>query len=128
MAEANIAPEPALEIILDSARDSHRQAALRLLSSGHEFDGLFCLSDAIAMAAINALNEHGVAVPGDVAVVGYDDISLARYYTPSITTVYQDRELGGRWLVEKLLKMIDGDLVESAYLPTDIVLRNSSLR
>lgn len=128
LAEANIAPEPALEIILDSARDSHRQAALRLLASGHEFDGLFCLSDAIAMAAINALNEHGVAVPGDVPVVGYDDISLARYYTPSITSVHQDRELGGRWLVEKLLKIIDGDVVESEFLPTDMVPRNSSLR
>ncbi len=128
LAEAGIAPEPALEVMLDSARDSHRQAVLRLLASGYTFDGLFCLSDAIAMAAINALNEHGMTVPGDVAVVGYDDISLARYYTPSITTVYQDRELGGRWLVDKLLRLIDGERVESSMLPTEIILRNSSQR
>lgn len=125
---ANIAPQPALEMGVGNTRDAHRQATLKLLASGHPFDGLFCLSDAMAMAAISALNEQGVAVPHKVAVVGYDDISLARYYTPSITTVYQDRELGGRWLVEKLLKIIDGDNVESALLPTELVPRNTSLR
>lgn len=123
-----ITPEPMLAVGVDGGRDGHRQAALRLLASGCEFDGLFCLSDAIAMAAINALNEYGIAVPGDVAVVGYDDISLARYYTPAITTIHQDRELGGRWLVDKLLRMLDGESVDSVLLPTGIISRHSSLR
>ncbi|HEY0891577.1 MAG TPA: substrate-binding domain-containing protein, partial [Cellvibrio sp.] len=60
------------------------------------------------------------------AVVGYDDISLARFYTPSITTIRQDREQGGRLMVEKLLAMIDGERVDSGFLPTDILVRNST--
>lgn len=123
---SGLSPNPALEIALASGRDSHREAALRLIASGQTFDGLFCLSDAIAMAAINSLTEQGLRVPTEVAVVGYDDISLARYYTPSITTICQDRELGGRLMVEKLLAMIDGERVEPGLLPTDILIRNSS--
>lgn len=125
---ASISPEPLLAVSVSGERDSHRQAAMRLLTSGEPFDGLFCLSDAIAMAAINALNERGVSVPGRVAVVGYDDISLARYYTPAITSIYQDRELGGRWLVDKLLRMLDGEAVESSLLPTTLIERRSSQR
>jgi DNA-binding LacI/PurR family transcriptional regulator len=122
-----LAPNPVLEVALGVGRDSHREAAQRLIASGHKFDGLFCLSDAIAMAAINSLTEHGLRVPTDVAVVGYDDISLARFYTPSITTIRQDREQGGRLMVEKLLAMIDGERVDSGFLPTDIIVRNSTL-
>ncbi len=119
-------PNPALEVALGVGRDSHREAAQRLIASGQKFDGLFCLSDAIAMAAINSLTEHSLRVPTDVAVVGYDDISLARFYTPSITTICQDRELGGRVMVEKLIAMIDGERVDSGLLPTDILVRYST--
>lgn len=124
--KAHISPCAELEIALGSSRDNHHKAVLRLLSSGSGFDGLFCFSDAIAMAAISTLNEHGVAVPDDVAVIGYDDISLARYYTPSISSIHQDREIGGRLLVEKLLEMLDGQQVESSLLTTNLVPRNSS--
>ncbi len=128
LAEAGLEIDPALLIVTDGQRDAGYQATLRLLSSGVPFDAIFALSDAIAMKAINALDAHGLSVPENVAVVGYDDISLTRYYTPSITTVHQDRELGGRLLVEKLLNIIDGQAATSSVLPTNLVVRNSSIR
>ncbi len=124
--DAGIERNPALEISIGSQKNEGYDATLLLLTRGVKFDGIFLLSDALAMASINALDEHGIAVPKDVAIVGYDDISLARYYTPSITSVHQDREIGGRLLVEKLLQLIDGQEVESFTMPTNLVVRKSS--
>lgn len=126
--QAGIAPLPSLEIEVDSSAARYHTSVLGLLSSGINFDGLFCLSDAIAMAAINALNSQGISVPGTIAVVGYDDISLSRYYTPSISSIHQDREIGGRLLVEKLLQLIDGQAASSSLLPTNLVARHSSVQ
>lgn len=123
---AGFEANPKLEIAIGAQKDDGYQAVLKLLSRGVKFDGVFCISDALAMAAISALDEHGFAIPEDVAVVGYDDISLTRYYTPSITSIHQDREIGGRLLVEKLLQIIDHQDVESFILPTNLVVRNSS--
>jgi DNA-binding LacI/PurR family transcriptional regulator len=126
LAKAGFAIDPALMIVTEGQKDAGYQAALRLLASGVKFDAIFALSDAIAMKAINALDAHGFSVPADIAVVGYDDISLTRYYTPSITTIHQDREIGGRLLVEKLLQILDGQPAVSTILPTNLVVRNST--
>lgn len=124
--KAGLKRNAVLEIPVAAKKDEGYSETLKLLSSGVEFDGIFTLSDAIAMTAISVLDEHGFAVPSDVAVVGYDDISLARYYTPSLSSIHQDREIGGRLLVEKLLQIIDGQEAPSFILPTNIVIRNSS--
>ncbi|HOY23741.1 MAG TPA: LacI family DNA-binding transcriptional regulator [Cellvibrio sp.] len=126
LVNAGLAIDPRLLIVTEGQKDAGYQATLRLLASGVEFDAIFALSDAIAMKAINALDTYGLSVPADIAVVGYDDISLTRYYTPSITSVHQDREIGGRLLVEKLLQILDGHQVSSVILPTNLVVRNST--
>lgn len=102
------------------------QATVALLARGIGFDALFSVSDAFAMGAICALNEHGISVPDDVAVVGYDDLLLASYYMPSLSTIHQDREIGGRIMVERLIHIIEGQDVESFMLPTNLVVRDSS--
>jgi DNA-binding LacI/PurR family transcriptional regulator len=126
LAEAGLAIDSGLMMVTEGQKDAGYQATLRLLSSGVTFDAIFALSDAIAMKAIYALDANGLSVPTDIAVVGYDDISLTRYYTPSITSIHQDREIGGRLLVEKLLQIIDGKTVSSVILPTNLVIRNST--
>lgn len=60
------------------------------LLAGERPDGLAASNDWIALAALAALQRRGVAVPGEIAVVGYDDIEQARYSTPALTTVAQD--------------------------------------
>jgi len=100
---------------------------LALIDANPTLDAVFASSDLLAMAAIGALRERGRRIPADVAVVGYDDVELAAYFNPPITTVRQPiHEAGGR-LVETLLSLIKGQsLPVSAPLETQLIVRESS--
>lgn len=111
----------------DNTFDAGFDAARRLLRSGVEFDGLFAFSDLYAIEAIKAFREADIKVPGDIGVVGYDDLEIASYYHPSLTSIRQDRQEGGRLLVESLLGRIAGEPIEAKLLPTPIVIRESSI-
>nr|WP_196791216.1 LacI family DNA-binding transcriptional regulator [Motilibacter aurantiacus] len=90
-AAAGLAPDPSLEVPVDSLhRAAGAAAAARLLDEGVQADGLFCFTDELALGAMHALLARGVRVPADVAVVGFDDIEDGRYATPSLTTVSPD--------------------------------------
>jgi LacI family transcriptional regulator len=60
----------------------------RLLESDYRFTALFCANDEMAVGAMSRLNEHGLRVPADVAVLGYDDSPAAEYSTPRLTSVH----------------------------------------
>lgn len=89
-------------------------------------DGIVAASDVIAMSALRALASHGRRVPQDVGVVGYDDIQLASYVTPSLTTVRQDVSTGARTLVDLLFRRIDGEDVRSVVMAPELILRDSA--
>jgi LacI family transcriptional regulator len=75
--------------------ESGVDAAARLLERGVEFSALFAQSDLIALGAIRRLREAGLRVPEDVSVVGYDDLPVADYVEPPLTTIHQPmREVG----------------------------------
>jgi len=68
-----------------------------LLERTRDFSAIFCFNDIAAIGAIRALKDVGLSVPGDVSVVGFDDIQSAAYSTPSLTTVRQPLfEMGQR--------------------------------
>jgi LacI family transcriptional regulator len=68
-----------------------------LLERSRDFTAVFCFNDIAAIGAIRALKDSGLSVPGDVSVVGFDDILSAAYSTPSLTTVRQPLlEMGKR--------------------------------
>jgi len=68
-----------------------------LLERTRDFSAVFCFNDIAAIGAIRALKDAGLSVPGDVSVVGFDDIQSAAYTTPSLTTVRQPLfEMGKR--------------------------------
>jgi len=92
------------------------------------FDAIFAASDLLALETISALREQGVGVPEDVAVVGYDDIMVARYYHPSLTTIRQPVANGGSALVDALLLLVEGKRPKSRMLPTELIVRESSVR
>jgi DNA-binding LacI/PurR family transcriptional regulator len=92
------------------------------------FDAIFAASDLLAMESISALREQGLNVPDDVAVVGYDDIMVARYYHPSLTTIRQPVVNGGNALVDALLQLVEGKRPKSRMLPTELIVRESSVR
>jgi LacI family transcriptional regulator len=77
-----------------------------LLERTRDFTAIFCLNDIAAIGAIRALKDAGLAVPGDVSVVGFDDILSAAYCTPSLTTVRQPLTEMGKRGAQVLLERI----------------------
>lgn len=100
-------------------------AAMALLDAGITFDAVFTASDLIAIGAIRALKKRGVLVPEQVAVVGYDDIPVASFANPALTTVKQDTKYAGEILVESILKLIRGEEVSQRLIQTSLVIRGS---
>lgn len=103
-----------------------REALSQFLDSKKEFDAALCSSDVMALSVIATLNEFGKRVPNDVAVVGYDDIGLAQYGNPSLTTIRQSIRQAGRVLVESLLTIINGEKIADTTLSSELVVRQSS--
>ena len=75
---------------------------------------------------MRALHEAGVDIPGDVSIVGYDDLAAARMSEPPLTTIAQDIRLAGEKLVETLIAKIEDRAPESLLLPVKLVVRGSS--
>ena len=103
-----------------------RTAVRQLLKADPSIDAIFAASDLLAISAIGAAHSLGRRVPEDLAVVGFDDIQLASYHHPALTTVRQDIRRGGTMLVEKLLQKLDGQEIESTVLPVELVVREST--
>jgi alanine racemase len=108
-----------------STEASGFEAANALLDKGIAFNGVFAASDLIAIGAIRALNLRGVRVPEDIAVVGYDDIPVASFANPPLTTVKQNTRLAGEILVESVLKLIRGQEVSPQLIETQLIVRTS---
>ena len=85
-------------------------ATERLLKRHPEIDGLFVASDLMALGALRAIRRSGRTVPGDIAVVGYDDIELASMAEPSLTTIRQRTQKQGRLMARRLLQILEQPL------------------
>jgi DNA-binding LacI/PurR family transcriptional regulator len=126
MQSAGLVVDPLLQVDAITTEESGYAATCELLERGHAFDAIFAASDLIAIGALRALKEHTLAVPQQVAVVGFDDIPAASVTTPSLTTVMQDTRVAGEMLVNTLLQIINGEEVEATMLPTQLVVRAST--
>ena len=96
-----------------------------LIESGEKFDAIVCASDLIAVGVMSALQESDIKVPEDVALVGYDNIPLARFTTPPLTTIRQNTQLAGEYLISTLVNLIEKEETESISIPGDLVVRKS---
>jgi DNA-binding LacI/PurR family transcriptional regulator len=99
---------------------------LQLLERAPDLDAVFANSDMMAVGAINVLREHGRRVPQDVAVVGYDDLSIAKLSSPPLTTISQNLPLVGQLLVQNLIRNIETDLLTTVTIPAELVVREST--
>jgi len=96
-----------------------------ILKQGLKFDAIFASSDVLAMSAINALGQFGLSVPKDVAIVGYDNINVAKMVTPPLTTIDQNIAQGGEIMVNLLLRQLSGKPVKSKFTKTRLIVRAS---
>ena len=94
--------------------------------AGVDFDAVFAANDEMAIGAIRALERSGRRVPGQVAVVGFDDIVPARWVRPTLTTVVASPRVLGAEAARTLIALIRGEAVEpAARIPTSLVIRAS---
>ncbi len=126
MAAAGSPLDPALQVDAESTEESGYHAALALLARGETFDGVFAACDLIALGAMRALREHGLRMPEDVAVVGFDGIPIAAYATPPLTTVAQDTASAGEALVSALMAQIRGEAMPSSMQAPKLIVRAST--
>ncbi|MFL5480381.1 MAG: substrate-binding domain-containing protein, partial [Gemmatimonadaceae bacterium] len=127
--EAGIEPDPTLERNGDFTEAGGYLAALALLALKDRPTAIFAANDSMAIGALSALRESGVEIPGEMAVAGFDDIPLARYMDPPLSSVHVPIcELGAR-AVEMLLHGIsrkNDHQRRRERVPTELVIRRST--
>ena len=125
--EANGIPfDPALVATGGFNEEEARFALQELLVNNVEFDAVFAGDDDSAAGAISALSQAGKHIPLDCAVVGFDDLPIARYLRPTLTTVRAPIEQVGRESVRQLLTLIRGEQAEAlVMMRTELVIRES---
>jgi DNA-binding LacI/PurR family transcriptional regulator len=97
-----------------------------LLAQATDLDGVFVNSDLMAIAAIDEIRAQGRRIPEDIAVVGYDDVSLASHSDPPLTTIRQNGPLAGRLLAENLVQQLQTGVVTNVSIPAELVVRKSA--
>ena len=102
--------------------------ANELLSHGDGFTAIVCYNDLSAIGAIRALKDHGLRVPEDVSVVGFDDIQSAAFHNPSLTTIRQPLNQMGTVAARILLQRIRGQATfpDSVPIQPELMVREST--
>ena len=124
--EFGIEVDRRLEVDVPFEMHRAREVIIDFLETDVYLDAAVCITDVMALATLSTLQEFGVKVPDDIAVVGYDDINLAAYSSPPLTTVRQNIHWAGRVLVESVLGLINGENVSDTMLGSELVVRKSS--
>ncbi|PPK98557.1 DNA-binding LacI/PurR family transcriptional regulator [Kineococcus xinjiangensis] len=108
-------------------RSSGERAVRELLEREPRIDAVFAASDVMALGVLRGLRAAGRRVPEDVAVIGFDDVDLAAYAEPPLTTVRQPTAVQARTMVEAVLAQIRGEgTPDPVVLPTELVVRDSA--
>jgi LacI family transcriptional regulator len=102
LATADIPFDPHLVVQGDWSTTGGYEATRSLLALKHPPTAIFCQNDRTALGCYDALREAGLAVPGDVSVVGYDDEEISRHLRPKLTTCVLPHRAMGRWAIEHL--------------------------
>lgn len=97
-----------------------------LLNRSRNIDAVFAANDLMALGAMDVLREAGLTTPGDVAVVGFDDIKVSQEATPPLTTVRQPFDRISEEMVRLLLDVISGKRPAAVTIPTELVIRESA--
>ena len=104
------------------------QAMIEVFKRGKEFDAVFCTSDLRSIGVIKALKEKGLIIPDDIAVVGYDDLPIASYFDPQLTTVRQPTYQVGIYAIRSLKILLANKKVtdcQKVFKP-ELIIRQSA--
>ncbi|RQX59683.1 LacI family transcriptional regulator [Micromonospora chalcea] len=126
LAAAGVTLSPAAVAEAEFTRDGGYQAMTELLGRGLDATCVFALTDVMAVGAYAALRDHGLSVPGDISVAGFDDIPIVRDLTPPLTTVALPLRQLGEKAMELALTENPGRRRRITRLPAEVVLRAST--
>ncbi len=126
--DANIEPDPSLIIRGNYGFKSGYDCAVKLMEAGDLPTAIFAISDMQAIGVIKALSGKGIKVPGDVSVMGFDNIAFSGIYDPGITTVSQPTHKIGSKAMDILIRQIKGELPnpQHLFLKHGLVVREST--
>jgi DNA-binding LacI/PurR family transcriptional regulator len=124
--KAGMSVDPDLVVYSEFSNNAAAEATHTLLTGTPAPDAIFVNSDTMAIAAMNVLRETGRRIPEDVAVVGYDNLSISEQCTPALTTISQNIYLAGRQLVQNLLQYLKTGVVTHVTMPVELIVRKSS--
>jgi len=110
----------------DFSNTSGADAIRRLLKKASEVDAVFVNSDLMAIAAMDAIREEGRRVPEDIAVIGYDDLSIAAHSNPPLTTIRQNIPLARKLLAQNLIEYLQTSMVTNVSIPVELIVRKSA--
>jgi DNA-binding LacI/PurR family transcriptional regulator len=119
--------EPSLVLVGDAQPESGVLAMEQLLSLPEPPTAVFCYDDLTALGVLRASTQRHLRVPEDISVVGFDDLLIASYTQPPLTTIRQPKRLMGRLAAETLFNLLAGGRPpEVQRLPTELIVRGST--
>lgn len=130
MAQSGLKINENLIVSGDYTLQGGERAAGSLLLQKNRPTAIFCFSDETALGCMYTLRQHGFKVPDDISVIGFDDIPVAQYIWPPLTTIWQPAEDIGSMCTTILLDLIDGKKPEKTrhILPHKLLVRESTRR
>jgi DNA-binding LacI/PurR family transcriptional regulator len=124
--EAGREIDPMLLEYGDYSNTSGGEAMQRLLDKVPNIDAVFVNSDLMAIAAMDVIRQTGRTIPRDIAVVGYDDLSIAEHSNPPLTTIRQNIALAGKLLAQNLIDYLQTRMVTNVSIPVELIVRKSA--
>ncbi|WP_404455232.1 LacI family transcriptional regulator [Virgibacillus necropolis] len=110
----------------DFTREGGYRATKMLIAQNELPEAVFYANDEMAIGGIQAFRENGIKIPEDISVIGFDDIQLAEYITPPLTTMKQPKYEAGALSVHLIFQLLSGEKVNHSYkLSTELVERDS---
>ncbi|NJM49554.1 MAG: LacI family transcriptional regulator [Sphingomonadales bacterium] len=103
-----------------------REVSAHIARFGGRIDGIFAASDMIGIACLKELRDRAISVPGQIRVIGFDDLPIAEQTVPPLTTIHQDISAGARALVDLLMRRMAGEDTESLVLPPHLIVRGTA--
>ena len=124
--EAGISFDPKLVAVGDWHEEGGQRATLELIEAKANFTALFCVNDQTAYGALLGLFRKGLSVPGDVSVIGFDDLPSSTYRVPPLTSVRQSIGILGEQSVQAMLDLLAGNRPRLTPPPVELVVREST--
>ena len=118
---------PELVVHGDGKPEGGVAAMDKLLALSERPTAVFCYNDMTALGVLRSIHVHGLQVPSDVSLIGFDDLFIVSYTQPQLTTVRQPMQQMGRMALESLLKLMSGQAsAEAIKVPAELIIREST--